>query len=49
MFIYMRVCKTPMFSVKLNVCICVSMSELKGEDRLELTYKCMYTNVSWYV
>ena len=44
------VCKTPMFSVKLNVCICVSMSELK-EDRLVLTYKCMrmYMCVSWHV
>ena len=45
------VCKTRMFSVKLNVCICVSMSELKREDRLVLTYKCMcmYMRVSWYV
>ena len=41
----MRVCKTRMFSVKLNVCICVSMSELK-EDRLVLTYKCMCMCIS---
>ena len=37
-------CKTRMFSVKLNVYICVSMSELKGDDRLVITY-----NVSVYV
>ena len=35
--------KTRMFSVKLNVCVCVSMSELK-EDTLVCKYKpmCMY-------
>ena len=43
------VCQTRMFSVKLNVCICVGISELKGEDRLVLTYMCMYMHMSWYV
>ena len=37
----MRVCKTRILSVKLNVCIWVSMSELKREDRFSLTYMCM--------
>ena len=38
---YIYVCKTRMLSVKLNVCILVSMSELKRKDRLVHTYMCM--------
>ena len=43
--------KTRMFPVKLNVCICVNVSELKGEDRLVFIYKCMcmYMRVYWHV
>ena len=50
-FICVCICKTRMFSVKLNVGICVSMSELKREDRLGLMYKCIcaYICVSWHV
>ena len=44
----MCVCKMRMFSVKLNVCICVSMSELK-EHRLILTHKCICMYVCMYV
>ena len=39
------ICKTRILSVKLSVCICVCMSELKGEDRLVLTYKCFCMNL----
>ena len=51
MRVHACVCKRRMFSVKLNMCICVSVSETKGEDRLVLTYNCMcmYMCVSWYV
>ena len=47
----MCVIKARILSVKLSVCICVSMPELKREDRLVLTYKCMcvYMRVFWYV
>ena len=43
----MCVCKTRILSVKLSVCKCVRMSELKREDKLVLTYMfmCVYACV----
>ena len=50
-FSYICLCKTQTLSVKLNMCICVSMPELKRKNRLVLTYMCMwaYMCVSLYV
>ena len=51
MCVSVGVCKTWMFSVKLNVFICASMSKVKREDSFVLIYLCMwaYTLVSLYV